>query len=72
MQRRHKVTDGEFFRGIQAILSDKKYVLFNCRWPIKFAIKIRAFLKKWHGIYLRRNFAILRSFFEREEQYLEI
>jgi hypothetical protein len=35
-------------------------------------VKIRAFLKKWRGVHLRRNFAILRSFFEREKQDLEI
>jgi hypothetical protein len=58
-----------------------QYVLFNCRWPIKITVRIRAFfflnefghiLKKWQGVHLRRNFAILRSFFKREKQDLEI
>jgi hypothetical protein len=39
---------------------------------MKIAAKIGHFLEKWQGIHLRRNFATLRSFFEREKQNLEI
>jgi hypothetical protein len=49
-----------------------QYVLFNCWWPIKITVKIRAFFEKMARGHLRRNFATLRSFFEREEQDLEI
>jgi hypothetical protein len=37
---------------------------------MKITVKIWAFFEKM--AHLRRNFAILRSFFEREEQDLEI
>jgi hypothetical protein len=46
-----------------AVYAIKKNVLFNCRWPIKIAIKIRAFFEKMAGVHLKRNFATLRSFF---------
>jgi hypothetical protein len=40
---------------------------------MKITVKIRAFFEKMAGgIHLRRNFATLRSFFEREEQDLKI
>jgi hypothetical protein len=39
---------------------------------MKISVKIRAFFEKMAGLHLRRNFAILRSFFEREKQISEI
>jgi hypothetical protein len=39
---------------------------------MKIAVKIWAFFEKMAGVHLRRNFAILRFFFEREKQILEI
>jgi hypothetical protein len=40
----------------------------QCKSPLKFG----HFWKKWQGVHLRRNFATLRSFFERDKQDLEI
>jgi hypothetical protein len=39
---------------------------------MKITVKIWVFFEKMARVYLRRDFAILRFFFEREEQDLEI
>jgi hypothetical protein len=39
---------------------------------MKITVKIRAFFEKMAGVHLRRNFAILRFFFESEKQVSEI
>jgi hypothetical protein len=39
---------------------------------MKTTVKIRAFFEKMAGLHLRRNFATLRYFFEREKQDLQI
>jgi hypothetical protein len=46
------------------------YLIADSQW--KSPLKIGHFLKKWQGVHLRQNLATLRSFFEREEQDLEI
>jgi hypothetical protein len=49
-----------------------QYVLFNCRWPIKITVKIRAFFEKIAWGTPETKFCNFKIFFKREEQDLEI
>jgi hypothetical protein len=40
-----------------------QYVLFNCRWPIKITVKIRAFFEKMAGVLPETKFCNFKIFF---------
>jgi hypothetical protein len=40
-----------------------QYVLFNCRWPIKITVKIRAFFEKMAGGIPETKFCNFKIFF---------